>query len=87
MVSDTGNVNYGRYANEAYDELMAAARQQAQISSRNQLLQKAEALGIAEYPVVPLYSVMIRRLVDPAITGWYENSRDVHPVRFLGWRQ
>lgn len=86
LVSDTGNINYGRYANPAYDALMAAARQQADVNSRNQLLRKAEALGIAEYPVVPLYSVTIRRLVDPAITGWYENSRDVHPVRFLGWR-
>ena len=65
---------------------MYAARQQAEVSSRNDLLRQAEALGIAEYPVVPLYSVMIRRLVDPAISGWHENSRDVHPVRFLGWR-
>lgn len=86
LVSDTGNVNYGRYANPAYDALMHAAGQQAEVNARNNLLHQAEAVGIAEYPVVPLYSVMIRRLVDPAITGWHENSRDVHPVRFLGWR-
>ncbi|MCZ6620192.1 MAG: peptide ABC transporter substrate-binding protein [Gammaproteobacteria bacterium] len=86
LVSDTGNVNYGRYANPEYDALMHAARQKANVKVRNVLLRKAEAVGIAEYPVIPLYSVMIRRLVDPAITGWHENSRDTHPVRFLGWR-
>jgi oligopeptide transport system substrate-binding protein len=86
LVSDTGNVNYGRYANPAYDSLIDQAESIADLQRRNEILQRAEALAIADYPVVPLYTVMIRRLVRPEIQGWHENARDVHPARFLSWR-
>jgi len=86
LVSDTGNVNYGRYANPAYDSLIHQAEDSADLELRNAILHRAEALAIADYPVVPLHTVMVRRLVRPEIQGWYDNPRDVHPVRFLSWR-
>ncbi|MCZ6656929.1 MAG: peptide ABC transporter substrate-binding protein [Gammaproteobacteria bacterium] len=86
LVSDTGNVNYGRYHNAAYDDLMARARREADLATRNAILREAERLVLPEYPVIPLYRVMIRRLVDPRLQGWHENPRDVHPARFLNWR-
>ncbi|MCZ6708730.1 MAG: peptide ABC transporter substrate-binding protein [Gammaproteobacteria bacterium] len=87
LVSDTGNVNYGRYANPDYDSLIAQAEGIAEITARNVILRQAESLAIAEYPVVPLNTVMIRRLVRPEIQGWYDNRRDTHPVRFLHWNE
>ena len=86
LVSDTGNVNYGRYANDQFDALMAHARTLGDVAQRNRVLREAESLVIATYPVLPLYSVGIRRLVNPQISGWFENARDVHPARFLNWR-
>ncbi|MEE8078736.1 MAG: ABC transporter substrate-binding protein, partial [Pseudomonadales bacterium] len=86
LVSDTGDVNYGRYRNDEFDELMAHARTHGDVTQRNHVLRQAEELVMATYPVVPLYSVGIRRLVSPAISGWYENARDVHPARFLSWQ-
>ena len=86
LVSDTGNVNYGRYANPAYDEIMARARAEADLDTRNAILSQAEKLVLPEYPVIPLHRVMIRRLVDSRIEGWHENPRDVHPARYLDWR-
>jgi oligopeptide transport system substrate-binding protein len=84
--SDTGDVNYGGYADAAFDAQMKTAAAEADLATRNALLREAEAIGIAGHPVVPLYSVMVRRLVNPGIGGWQDNSRDAHPARFLHWR-
>lgn len=84
--SQTGDVNYGGYANAEFDARMAAAALEADLTRRNGLLRQAEAVGIAEHPVIPLYSVMVRRLVSPRLGGWAENARDAHPARLLYWR-
>lgn len=84
--SDTGDVNYGGYANDEFDRHMAGAAAAAELDERNTLLRRAEAVGIADYPVAPLYSVMVRRLVTPRLGGWHDNPRDAHPARFLYWQ-
>jgi oligopeptide transport system substrate-binding protein len=84
--SETGDVNYGGYASAAFDTRMAAAATEADLTRRNALLREAEAVGIADHPVVPLYSVMVRRLVHPGLGGWEDNPRDAHPARLLHWR-
>lgn len=85
LVSDAGNVNYGRYQNAGFDALMAEARKQPAIPERYRLMRQAESLAMTEYPVVPLWSVAVKRLVHPDLKGWNENARDVHPVRYLSW--
>lgn len=84
--SETGDVNYGHYANAEFDARMEQASLIGDLTRRNAVLRQAEAIGIAEYPVTPLYSVMVRRLVDPRLGGWQENPRDAHPSRLLYWR-
>ncbi|NOX51535.1 MAG: peptide ABC transporter substrate-binding protein [Gammaproteobacteria bacterium] len=83
--SDIGNVNYGRFKSEAFDNIMRLAQQQATIQQRNKLLSQAEHVMLSQHPVVPLYTVAVRRLVDPNLTGWHDNPRDIHQVRYLGW--
>ena len=85
LVSDAGNVNYGRFENPDYDSMMELARSYPGITERNALMQQAEVLVMAEHPVVPLWTTATKRLVNPELKGWYENNRDVHPVRFLSW--
>ena len=85
--SATGNVNYGRYANARYDSLMNQADRTANLPARLALYKQAEALAMRELPVIPLYSVMIRSLVDPRIGGWIDNERNVHNVRWLSWHK
>ena len=40
-------------------------------------------MALSESPVVPLYSLASRRLVNPRLGGWYDNPRDIHPLRYL----
>ncbi len=85
LISDAGNVNYGGYSNPGYDALMKDAGSRADIPERYALMARGEAMAMQDFPVVPLWSVAVKRLVDPKLLGWHENNRDVHPVRFLSW--
>jgi oligopeptide transport system substrate-binding protein len=85
LQSDIGNVNYGRYQSSLFDELMRNAQNQADPEQRNSLLSAADATAVEDYPVVPLYSLSVRRLVNPNLKGWEDNLRDMHPVRYLRW--
>jgi oligopeptide transport system substrate-binding protein len=85
LVTDAGNVNYGRYSNPEYDALLNEARKQADIGIRHQTMAEAEAVALAEHPVIPLYSIAVKRLVHPGLRGWHENHRDVHAIRYLAW--
>ena len=85
LISDTGDVNYGRFASETYDTLMRRAHAEPLLVQRLDLLRDAEVVGLATFPVAPLYSVTIRALVNPRIGGWHENPRNVHGARYLSW--
>jgi oligopeptide transport system substrate-binding protein len=83
LESGTGNVNYGRFSDPEFDALMAQAKRLPDRTERLSALRRAEAYVVARYPVVPLYSVMVRSLVDHRVSGWVANPRNVHPARFL----
>ena len=84
LMSTTGDVNYGRFANAEVDDLMAEAKRTADLDERLSLLRQAEVAALDLDPVVPLYAVTIRSLVNPRITGWRTNAKNVHPARYLG---
>ena len=83
LMSTTGDVNYGRFSDAEVDALMTEAKRTADLDRRVALLRRAEAAALALDPVVPLYAVTIRSLVDPRITGWRTNARNTHPARYL----
>ena len=84
LMSTTGDVNYGRFADAEVDALMAQAKRTAGLDARLALLRQAEVAALALDPVVPLYAVTIRSLVNPRVAGWRTNARNVHPARYLG---
>lgn len=86
LQSDIGNVNYGRFRNKTFDDIMAQVQVEKDIDARNSLLRAAEEVATHYYPVVPLYSTAVRRLVNKRISGWYENGRDMHQSRYLSWQ-
>jgi oligopeptide transport system substrate-binding protein len=81
--SGVGN-NYGGYANQEYDALMAQAAAATSPETRMTLLSDAEALGVArDLCVVPLLFYSYHTLVSNKIKGWEDNVMDVHPTRYL----
>jgi oligopeptide transport system substrate-binding protein len=83
LESETGDVNYGRFADAEYDRLMASAKTIADRGIRLEALRAAHVHVVPLHPVVPLYSLVTRSLVKPRVHGWAANPRNVHPARFL----
>jgi len=52
-------------------------------AARMGVLQQAEARLLDTLPVIPLYYYVSRHLVNPDITGFVDNSRDVHLSRYM----
>jgi oligopeptide transport system substrate-binding protein len=73
------------YDNPRYTQLMNAADISSGAARMDQLHQ-AEALLIQDMPVIPLYYYVSRHLVNPRITGFSDNIRDIHLSRYLGWQ-
>ncbi len=59
--------NFGRWINAEYAGLLAAAATEADPAKRREMLQRAESLMLNDYPLLPLYFYVARRLVQPRI--------------------
>lgn len=76
-------LNWSGYANTAYDALLQEAAAEAEPSRRAALRGDAEAMLLADYPIVPLYYYTSKHLVSPRLRGFEPNPLDRHPSRFL----
>jgi oligopeptide transport system substrate-binding protein len=61
------------YVNTTFDELLDAAAATADPSRRRELLEKSERLMLTDYPLVPLYFLVSKRLVKPYVQGVVAN--------------
>ncbi len=61
------------YTNTAFDELLDAAATNADSGRRRELLESSERLMLADYPVVPLYFFVSKRLIKPYVHGVVAN--------------
>ena len=81
-----GAANMPRYANPNYDSLMARAAEQTEPRQRKLLLEEAERVMLADYPVIPMYFYNSRHLVSPEIEGWGDNVLDYHYSQHLSFK-
>jgi oligopeptide transport system substrate-binding protein len=81
--SDNGKLNYARWANPAYDALMARAATETDVHARAETLAEAENLLLREAPVIPLLFYESKNMVSSKIKGWRDNLLDRHLARFL----
>jgi len=70
-------INLPRYANPAYDALLARAGETADGAARAGLLREAEALLLDDVPLIPIYFYATQHLVKPRVRGWYDNVMNV----------
>lgn len=71
------------FADPRYDALLAAAGAELDPARRAALLRQAEALLLAELPVMPVYFYVTKRLVKPWVKGWQGNIMDHHRTQYL----
>jgi oligopeptide transport system substrate-binding protein len=76
LKSDFG-VNLPHYSNPHYDELLAQAATETDPAKRRVLLEQAEAVMLADHPLLPLYFYVNKHLVKPEVLGWYDNVMNV----------
>ncbi len=81
--SRTGDNNYGRYRNPAYDHLIDLANAERDLEKRADILRQAEAMMQADQPLAPLWYTASHNLVAPNLTGYADNITDFHPTRFM----
>jgi oligopeptide transport system substrate-binding protein len=61
------------YTNAAFDNLLDAAAANADSGRRRELLESSERLMLTDYPIVPLYFLVSKRLIKPYVRGVVAN--------------
>jgi len=61
------------YTNTEFDSLLDAAANESDSGRRRELLERSERLMLGDYPVVPLYFFVSKRLIKPYVHGVIAN--------------
>lgn len=85
--SDVGEMNTSGYQNPEFDRLMQEAETQADPKKRQEAMEQAERILLADTPIIPIYFNTTQHLISPKITGWQDNVMDVHHTQYLGIKQ
>jgi oligopeptide transport system substrate-binding protein len=76
-------INDSGYANPAYDALLARISALPGGSERNDLMRQAEAMMLADDPVIPLFFYVSKTLIKPWVKGYRPNIMNQHYTKDL----
>ncbi|MBI1236645.1 MAG: peptide ABC transporter substrate-binding protein [Alphaproteobacteria bacterium] len=76
-------MNYSRYRNPEYDDLISRANQELDMEIRASMLAEAEQMMIDDMPIIPVVFYVNRAVVSPEVTGWEDNIVHIHRTRFM----
>lgn len=85
--SNSGAANYSGYANPKFDAALDQALMTTAPPLRQQLVRQAEAILIADAPVIPINYYVSKALVAARVGGWHDNPHNIHPSRTLWIRE
>lgn len=71
------------YSNSSYDALLKEVAKERSPTRRNRMMYEAERLLLEDNPIVPVYTYVSKRLVDPHVQGWQSNVMDHHYSRYM----
>jgi len=77
-----GRNDYG-YSNRSFDALLEEIARERIPARRGRLMVEAERLLLEDHPIIPVYTYVTKRLVDPHIRGWKDNVMDHHYSRYM----
>lgn len=83
LQTSTGQMNYGKYSNPAFDALMDEANQTLDLDHRANLMHQAEAIILDEQPLIPTFFASSQSLVHTYVKGWEPNVSHRHRTRYI----
>jgi oligopeptide transport system substrate-binding protein len=83
LLRSTAGQNDTGYSNPEYDRLVTASQSERDPHARMALLQQAEAVMLADMPILPLYVYVRSRLVQPWVGGYEPNIMDHHRHKYM----
>lgn len=83
LQTSTGQMNYGKYSNPVFDALMDEANQTLDLKARAGLMRKAEAIVLADQPLIPTFFASSQSLVHTYVKGWEPNVSHRHRTRYV----
>lgn len=70
--------NDSGYDNPSYDRLLEQVQSERIPSRRARLMREAERMLLVDQPILPLYTYVTKRLINPDVKGWETNIMDHH---------
>lgn len=84
LFKSSSTLNVGNYKNEKYDSLLSQANVANSNADHYKLLAEAEQLLLDDGEVIPInYFITSNTINLKTIGGWYQNSLDIHPLKYL----
>lgn len=82
------NLNDARYADSAYDAAVNDSMSIQDAAARYKKLAEGEQTLLSGAAVLPLEHSAAVHLIDlDGVDGWYANPLDIHPFKFIGFKQ
>ena len=78
LFHSSGERNYYGYSNGLYDALLDQIAAERIPSRRRLLMYEAERVLTADVPIIPFYTYVTKRMVNPRLQGWQSNVMDHH---------
>ncbi len=84
--ADSGQINPSGYLNPKYEALLDRSRLEPDTERRFAMLEEAEAMLMADQPIIPLDFQVTQSLVSPHLAGFAPNPLNLHPSQYLSWK-
>jgi oligopeptide transport system substrate-binding protein len=79
----SGAMNYGKYSNPQFDALIDQSNRESDPERRAGLLLQAEQMMLDEMPIIPMWVMVNKYLIDPTLTGITPNLEQINRSQFI----